>query len=186
VRTLTAPAQATLGSRLGLAQLIAMDLTSPVFVTDVRDNIEWNGDTYLGGRQVGLDPIRDQGGEVVGMSFQLSGVPSDYLAVALAEAIQGKAVRVYTCLMDPDDLSILDVIQVWAGTLDQMPISQGPETATITVTAEHRGITFARPKGIRYTDGDQQRAYPGDLALEFIVAQSSHQDTWPSAVYFKK
>lgn len=186
MKTLAAPATAVLGKRLALAQLVFMDLTAPLYVSTSRDSILWGGNLYVGGRQTAIDPIKDQGGEIQGLSFQLSGVPNDLLAIALAEPIQGKAVRVYTAIMDPDTQAILDVQQSWAGTLDQMPISQGIETSVITVTAEHRGISFARPKGLRYTDGDQQQLHPGDLSLEFIVTQASHQDVWPAAAFFRQ
>jgi len=186
VKTLAGPAAALLGHRLALAQFVEMDLSEQLFITTARDDIDWNGHTYIGGRQTAIDAIKDQGGEIAGLSFQISGVPTDLLALALAEPIQGKAIRVYTVIMDPDSQAIVDVQQSWAGTLDQMPISQGVASSIITVTAEHRGITFARPKGLLYTDGDQQAQYPGDLCLEFIVAQSTHQDVWPAAAFFKQ
>lgn len=175
----------TFGTRIAMALLVRMHLTALVCVATCRDDIEWSGQTFLGGKQTAAEPIRDQGGEVVGMQFQLSGVPTDYIAMALAEPIQGKLVEMFCAFFDPDTQAILDVIQVWTGTLDTMPISQGPETSSITVTAEHRGITFARPRGFRYTDADQQRLYPGDRSLEFIVSQSAHADTWPSAAFFR-
>jgi hypothetical protein len=186
MKTLAVPAAALLGHRLALAQLVEMDLTAPIYVTTSRDNLLWSGKTYIGGRQTAIDSIKDQGGEIAGLSFQLSGVPNDLLAIALAEPIQGKAVRVYTAIMDPDTQAIVDVQPAWAGTLDLMPISQGPATSIITVTAEHRGITFARAKGLRYSDGDQQQLYPGDRCLEFLVSQATHQDTWPAAAFFRQ
>lgn len=186
MKTLAAPAAALLGHRLALAQLVEMDLTAPLYVTTARDNITHGGKTYIGGRQTAIDAIKDQGGEIAGLAFQLSGVPSDMLAVALAEPIQGKAVRVFTCIMDPDSQAIVDVQPAWAGTLDQMPISEGQDSAVITVTAEHRGITFARAKGLRYADGDQQRLYPGDRCLEFLIAQATHADVWPAAAFFRQ
>lgn len=184
MRTLSAPATATLGNRLALAQLVEMDLTAPLLLTTARENIDYAGKTYIGGRQTAIAAIQDQGGAIQGLSFQLSGVSNDTLAIALAEPIQGKAVRVYTCLMDADTQAILDVVLAWAGTLDLMPINQGAATSTITVTGEHRGISFARPKGVRYADGDQQALFPGDLSLTFLVSMSTHQDIWPSAAFF--
>lgn len=186
MRTLTAPAAATLGNRLALAQLVEMDLTAQLLMTTARENIDWSSKTYIGGKQTAIAAIQDQGGAIQGLSFQISGVLNDTLAIALAEPIQGKAVRVYTCLMDADTQAILDVVLAWAGTLDQMPINQGASTSTITVTAEHRGLTFARPKGVRYSDGDQQALYPGDLSLTFLVSQATHQDVWPAASYFAR
>lgn len=186
MRTLSAPATATLGNRLALAQLVEMDLTAQLCTTTARESIDYGGKTYIGGRQTAIAAIQDQGGAIQGLSFQISGVSNDTLAIALGEQIQGKAVRVYTCLMDADTQAILDVVLAWAGTLDQMPISQGAATSVISVTAEHRGLVFARPKGVRYADGDQQALFPGDLSLQFLVSQATHADTWPAASYFAR
>lgn len=186
MRTIAAPAAATFGKALALAQLVKMDLTSALCVATCRDSIDWNGNTFIGGRQTSIAPIRDQGGTVAGLSFTLSGIPTALLAIALSEPIQGKTVTVWDALMDPDTQALLDVVQVWRGTLDVMPISVGPQTSTITVQAEHRGITFARPRGIRYVDSDQQALFPGDRCLEFLVAQSTHADTWPAAAFFQR
>lgn len=186
MRTIAAPAAAVLGTRLALIQLVEMDLTLPLFVTTAAHDIDYGGNTYIGGRATAIDAIRDQGGEVQALSFQLSGVPADLLAIALAEPIQGKAVRVFTGILDADTHAILDVLQSWAGTLDVMSIAQGGQTAAITVSAEHRGIAFARPKGLRYTDGDQQALYPGDKSLEFVISQAQHADVWPAAAWFRR
>ena len=186
MRTLSAPAAATLGNRLAIAQLVEMDLTAQLCLTTARESIDWLGKTYVGGKQTAIASIQDQGGAIEGLSFQISGVSNDTLAIALAEPIQGKAVRVYTCLMDADTQAILDVVLAWAGSLDQMPITQGPNTSVVTVTGEHRGLVFARPKGVRYADGDQQALFPGDLSLQFLVSQATHQDIWPAARFFER
>lgn len=186
MRTLIPPAQALLGKRLGLTQLIQMDTTDTLYITTAAMDIQWLGNTYIGGKAIGSSSIKDQGGSVVGLQFSLSGVQNDTLAIALAEPIQGKLVQVWTAILDPDTQTILDALLTWAGTLDQMPIQQTAGAAVINVTAEHRGIAFARAKGKNYTDGDQQALFPGDKCLQFIVAQSQHQDVWPAASFFKQ
>ena len=186
MRTISSAATAQLGVGMALAQLVKLYLTTPLCVALCRDSIEWNGDTYIGGKIASVSSIQDQGGTVTGMTFTLGGVRSEDLAIALTEPIQGKVVKVYTCLMDKATQAILDVIPAWAGTLDQMPISLGPKNAAISVTAEHRGITFARPKGLLYTDVDQQKVSAGDRCLQFIVSQSTHQDVWPAAAFFRQ
>lgn len=187
MRTIAGPALALLGGRWALVQLIEMVLDSgTIRVATCRDDIDWLGNTFLGGRAIGADSIKDQGGEVQGLTFSLSGVPTEFLSIALQEAVQGKSVKIWTAILDPDSLVILDSVQTWAGTCDRMPIQQSGKSATINVTAEHRGIALARPKGLRYTDGDQEALFPGDKCLEFIVAQATHQDTWPAASFFRK
>jgi hypothetical protein len=187
LRAINATPAGWLGNRLGLALLAEMAFESgTLYATSAPIDIDWNGNTYLGGRQVGVEEVKDQGGEVQGLRFSLSGVPSEMVALALNESLQGRSVVLRVALLDPDTQAIGQVLQLWSGTMDQMPVRHGPESSTITVTAEHRGIYFARPKPLRYTDADQRRLYPGDSALEYIVRQSQHQDIWPSAEYFKQ
>lgn len=187
MRSIGSTAAAKLGGRWELSQLLDLDLASGnLRLTTAGVDIDWNGDTYIGRRMIAAEAIRDQGGEVQGLNLQLSGVPSEFLSLALQEQVQGRPVRIWMAIADADDGSLLDVILSWAGTCDRMPIKQSGNTATITVTAEHRGIAFARPKGLRYTDGDQQRLFPGDKSLEFIPSQAQHQDVWPAASFFKK
>lgn len=187
MRAMGATPASWLGNRVGLALLVEMSFPSGmVYACSAPVDIVWNGNTYLGGRQVGVEEVRDQGGEVQGLKFNLSGVPSELLALALAENLQGRSVVLRAALLDPDTQAIGEVLQLWAGTMDQMPVRHGPQTSSITVTAEHRGIAFARPKPIRYSDADQRRLYPGDRALEYLVAQAQHPDVWPSAEYFKQ
>lgn len=187
MRTLSGAGTAALNSTaLGMVLLVQMDLSTTIRLATCGQDIDWGGNTWLGGRMVGVDPIRAQGGEVQGLKFTLDGVPSEMLALALAEQVQGKACSVRTALMDSETHQILDVIMAWSGTLDQMPISHGTESSTVSVTAEHRGITFARPRPLRYTDTDQQRLFPGDKSMEFVVSQANHLDIWPAAAFFKQ
>lgn len=187
MRTLSGPGLSALtGSALGMVLLVEMGLSSTIRLATCGIDLSWGGNTWLGGRMLGVDPIRSQGGEVQGLRFSLTGVPSDALALALAEQVQGKPCTVYTAVLSSDTQEILDVLLAWSGTLDQMPISHGVDTSTVSVTAEHRGITFARPRPLRYTDTDQKRLFPGDRSMEFLVSQSNHPDIWPAASFFKK
>ena len=57
---------------------------------------------------------------------------------------------------------------------------------TIGVTAYPMSRVFARPKPLRYTDGDQQLVSAGDRALEFLPSQAQHQDIWPASSWFRQ
>lgn len=187
MRSIPSTPASWLGNRLGLALLVEMQLsTAPLYAATCPVDINWNGNTYLGGRQVAIDDIKDQGGEVQALRFTLSGVPSEMLAIALAEPIQGRPVYVRAALLNPDTMEIGAVLPLWSGQLDQMPVRHGGETSVISVTAEHRGIAFARAKPLRYTDADQRRLFSGDRSLEYLISQSQHQDVWPSAAFFKQ
>ena len=87
--------------------------------------------------------------------------------------------------MDPDTAVVADAPFAWAGVLEVPAIEDGP-TATIAVTAEHRGAVAVRVKPSRYTSDEQQRLYSGDTSLNFDPATDAAPLAWPAASYFKK
>ena len=186
MRTLTPAAQALLGKRLAMTLLLELQLSVTLRLCTAPIDIEHGLVTYIGGRMVAIDPVKNQGGEVQGLKFSLSGVLSEHIALALAEPVQGKVVLLSVALMDPDTQAIVDVQQIFSGTIDQMPIVHGAQSATVSVTVEHRGLVFGRAKPINYSDADQQRLYPGDRSLEFLISQATHQDVWPAASFFRQ
>jgi hypothetical protein len=186
MRIINVDATALLGTKYPFAMFLELQLTIPTYLATCRDSIDWNGHTWIGGKALGVDEISEQSGEVVGLRYSLSGVPSDMISIALSEPIKGKAAIAYLAIMYPDTQAIADVFQIWSGTLDQMPVTEQDESATVSVSAEHLGISFARPKGIMYSDAEQQRLYPGDRCLEFLASQAQHQDVWPAASFFRQ
>lgn len=186
-RTVAAPAQAVLdGGTPVVVAFVEMLLSTPLRLNTSSVAIDWNGHTWEGAGPLGaIEEIEDTPAEMKSLRLSLSGVPSSLLAVALAEPVRNKGCTVWFGVLDPTTHAVLDSIQAWSGSLDQMPITQTGETCTVTVTAEHAGAYFARPKPLRYTDADQQRLYPGDTSMRFVVSQANHQDVWPAAAFFK-
>lgn len=180
---LTPAEEAALASRLSpLCLLIKMDLEETLYVTTAGVDVEWDEQLWLGVSMVGkVERINDSVGERSPLRFSLSGVPPDMLALALdyANTARGKRCTVYLAIHDPDTYQILGARQRWVGTIDQMPITVD-DSVTITVVAEHIGVTFGRPKPVRYTDADQRQIYPDDKGLQFVVSQANKNDVWPS------
>lgn len=179
----TAAAAAMASGSVPLCLLIRMDLTDTVYATTAGCNVEWDGQVWLGVSLVGsVEAITDSAGERAPLRFTLSSVPNEVLALAMDAATEarGKRCRVWLAIHDPDTYAIIETELIWSGTLDQMVIAEGEKTGSIAVTAEHRGVTFGRPKPVRYTDADQRRLFSGDKALQYIVSQSTHQDVWPT------
>ena len=185
MRTIDPAAAAVVGGVSVL--LVEMLLTTPTRMCSATQAITYGGNEYLAIGHLGaVETIDDSPGEIKSMRFILNGVSNDLLAVALAEPIRGKAVYMRLAILDPDTHAVLDAPLIWSGTLDQMPIQMGKESSVISVTAEHRGATYARPKPLRYADGDQQRLHPGDTSLRFTTSQANHQDVWPAAAFFRQ
>jgi hypothetical protein len=188
VRSLSSEVVAAINAgTVSIVQLIFMDLSEPIYLNSSSWNLEWDGQTWLGAAGVGrIDEITDGPGEVKGLSFQLSGVRSQDLALALEEPLQGKSVVIYTAILDPNTFTVLDAFVEWSGRLDTMSTSEQGQNATITATAEHIGIDLLRPRVYRYTHQDQQRLFEGDLGLQFVVDQSDKPIVWPAASFFRR
>lgn len=188
MRSLTSAAAAALsGASVSIVQLVEILTTPPIYLNSSAVTIQVGSTLYYGIGTLGsVDTIKDTPGGSQSLTLSLSGIPSDLLAVALQENVRGAVTRVYLGVFDPATGSMLDMPLVFSGFLDQTPIEHGNSTGTIPAIAIHRGETFARPKPFRNTDGDQQAAYPGDTSRRYVVAQSQHQDIWPSAAYLRR
>ena len=187
MRTLSAPAIAALAARpFGLAQLVTMNLSSTVYLNTSSWNLVWAGNTYLGAAHVGsIGIVDDSPGEVKGLQFQLNGVPSDMLAIALAEPVQGKSVTIETEIFNANG-AVVDAVVEWAGRLDVMTISEEGGGASISVSAEHIGIDLIRPTNLLFSNQDQQRLYAGDKFSEYVVDQSEQALIWPAASFWMR
>lgn len=189
MRTITTEAAEVLaGPRMALALLVQMSFDPPVRLASGSVAIEYAGQLYYGAGALGtVEPIVDAvDSGTQGLRFTLSGVPSEYVALALQESARGVACSVRLAVLHPDTQALVDAPLIWAGTLDQMPISRGATTSAVGVSAVHKGALLRRAKPLRYTDGDQQRLYPGDSCLRFLVSQAQKQDVWPAASFLRK
>lgn len=188
MRTLSAQALAALsGGTVALAQLVQMDLSQTVYLSTAGFDLVWNGKTWRGAPGLGtIDAIEDGVGEVKGARFQLSAVASDQIALALAEPYKGKQVTVRTAIFDASTQQVIDAPVEWAGLLDTMSIQEQGGQAVIAVTAEHIGLDALRPAVGRYSDADQQRLFPGDRGLEYLIDQAEQPIVWPARSYYFK
>src|SRR5688572_7778743 len=65
-------------------------------------NLSWNGHTWTGGGNLlGISPLSESGQvENTGFTVSLSGMPSAAIAIALANARQGKPGKIWLALLD--------------------------------------------------------------------------------------
>jgi hypothetical protein len=184
----TAAQAVTLGTLVPLVALIEMDLASgPLYLNSGSLDLVVSGTTYYGTKGLGkVDPVTDTASEVRGLSFELSGISTAMLATALAEPVQGKAVRIKVAMLDPSTYQAVDVRQHWAGQLDLMTIDESNGSSVIKVNAEHAGIDLLRPLLSLYSDTEQRRLYPGDISLQYMADQVEMRIVWPSREWGRK
>lgn len=186
-RELTPLSKAQLGQAVGVVFFVELQLEVPVYSCTAAVSIEADGKTWIGVETMRVGVVSEQSGEIQQLQLTLPAVPNERLGLALATPTQGKPLLLYLGLLHPGNQQLLQPpLLLWTGRIDTKPVTYGPDTAAVNLTAEHRAIGYARPKPLRYTDADQRRLYPGDACLECLVKQSQAQDVWPSAEYFRK
>lgn len=133
--------------------------------------LDWNGDTYTGTGLLGtITPIAETvAKKAVGAKLTLSGIPSGNISLALDTNYQERLVEIYLGFFDSIMALIADPFLLYSGRIDIMEISEGGETASISVNVENRLIDLERPKVRYYTDEDQKNEFSGDKGLEFVV-----------------
>ena len=187
MRTLIAGAATALQQpTVPLAVLVEMDLDSGFLYLNTSSlDLTTGGHTYTGTSGMGkIDTLADSPAEAKALSFELSGVPSSLVSLALTEPVQGRKVKISLGIFDPSTYALLQVHERWAGKLDVMTIVDGPgPTATLKVTAEHIGIDLLRPTNSLYSDAEQKRLHPGEPSLQYIADQVDMRVIWPAATW---
>lgn len=157
---------------------IDIDFTSgPLYLWSGYGNIIDASKTYLGaGELVNISSV-DETSQIQanGASISLSGIPSSYIALALTEPYQGVPCRIY---FGTTTAGVNTFYQIFAGSVDQMNISENASLCSITVTIENALIKLERPVIRRYTDQDQKSRYPNDRGLEFVAALQDKTIYW--------
>lgn len=184
MRMLTSGAIAALAApQVAAVLLIEMGFSPPIYVASSAVPIVWGGNTYLGAGPLGaVEAVRDSAGDAQALQFSLSAVPTENLALALGQSVRNKTCTVRMAILNAETHAIEDVSTLGVFMLDQLTING----STIAVSAFPMARVFARPKPVRYTDGDQQRISAGDRSLEYLNSQSTTQDVWPAASWGRK
>lgn len=182
-RTLTTTVQSELERDTVLPALFVELLfdSGPLRLWSGLGNATINGETYTGTGTLGtISEIEESAGDVRASSvaMTLSGIPSSYLSIGLAEQFQGRPASIWLAFLDAAGAIMPDPIRVFKGRMDYPALEENGDTAKITVFAESHLIDLERPRIRRYTDEDQRELYPGDTGLRFITALQNKQVNW--------
>ncbi|MET3441394.1 hypothetical protein ABIC94_002152 [Variovorax paradoxus] len=174
-------------SMLTIVQLVYMEFPGfPVALNSANRPIAYNSVMYEGAAGLGsVGAVEDSSGEVKGLQFELSGVPIEYMALALDDAaiVQGTPVTIRLAILD----AVGQVIEApidWIGRMDTMSIQEDGETCSIAVTAESSAVDLLRGNALTTSNADQQFLYPGDRAFEYVASQAGTPVVWPTKQLF--
>ncbi len=143
-------------------------------------DLYWNSLTWLGAGELGsVSEIKEtEDVQANGITLSLTGIPSEYISLALSESYQGRTVTVWLGFLDSALEVISDPKQIFSGRMDVMEISEGAETSSISIAVESRMIDLLKSREWRYTHEDQQIDYPGDMGLEFVSDLQNKEIKW--------
>jgi len=135
--------------------------------------------SFLGVGNLGEMSSVQEGTELqaYGLTLKLSGVNAAHLSLALGEQYQGRSAKIWLGFLDVNFAVIADPVLIFQGRMDTMGIALG-ETGEIAVNVESRLADWERPRIRRYTDVDQQAAFPGDRGLEFVAQMVEKELVW--------
>lgn len=158
---------------------VQLDFSQPLRVCSAGYNVDWNGSTWLGIGMLGsIEPIQEQASlEAIGVRLTLAGVPSEFIAITLGEQYQGKPCQIWFVPLRDDLQLAAQPVRIFAGRMDTMGTEVG-DTATITLSAESRMVSWDKARVRRYNNEDQQSRYPGDRGFEFVAQMVEKQLIW--------
>lgn len=143
-------------------------------------DLVWSGDTYTGAGNLGaISKVAETEGIIANdVNFQISGIPSGSISLALTEPYQGRPATMWIGAFDSSYAIVDDPIQVFKGSMDVMEIVEGGSTATITIRVENvlRALTRSSPR--KWTDQDQQAQVPGDVGFKELPGIQDDPVNW--------
>lgn len=177
-RTLTASVSAA-STATEVSPFLAVDLdfdSGSLYLWSGYGDLVIGAKTYLGaGNLLSVSTIEETSElEARGATISLSGIPSEYLAVALAEPFQGRPCRIYFGVTSNPS----QYVEIFSGEIDQMPIEEGPETSVISLNVENIMVKFERPVVLRLTKEDQESRFPNDKGLNYVASLQDKEIFW--------
>lgn len=167
--------------------LVEMLFDTPLRFASTYDQITYDGDTYIGGANLGsigglqensnLDPQQ--------MEISLSGLNATTLSTIGSGDYLNKDVTVRVLMLDQDGNILGGTDMLWfEGKTDEVRFSYSDQNR-ITVTARDKLADWARPRVERNINADHQADYPGDLGFEFVAQVADADIIWPKKEFFE-
>ena len=141
------------------------------------DNTEWFGT----GNLLNISSVEETA-EIAakGADITLTAIPSEVLALALAEPYQGRECNIYFGTFNDANQTTAptNFNEIFSGYMDQMNISEAVDTTTIELKVENKLIDLERARVARFTSAYQKSKFPTDTGLDFIESMQDKKINW--------
>lgn len=137
-----------------------------------------NGNTYIGAGNLlaldGLEEVSDLSARAV--TINLSGIPSSIVSLALQEPYQRRRCRIYF-----GTTNVSDVVEVFSGSINTMPIEDSGETSLIATQIDSKLVETEKASNRRYTSESQKSRYAGDTFFDYVTGLQDSEIVWGRA-----
>jgi hypothetical protein len=132
------------------------------------------GQTYVGAGTLlnieGLSEVADLSAKAITIS--LSGIAGELVSLALQEPYQRRRCKVFF-----GAVNVADVVEVFSGQVNTMPIEDSGETSIIATTIDSKLVETEKASNLRYTSEIQKSRNNGQFAADtFFDYVSAIQD----------
>lgn len=141
-------------------------------------DLVYGGETYQGGGALlGISEVKEtQNLEASGVKTTLSGIPSEYVALALLENYSGRPIQIFFAVID--SMGGITAVEIFGGQMDLMDIQENGDTASITISSESSLIRLKRAANRTYTPEDQKLRYADDKFFDYVPTLQDKQIVW--------
>lgn len=149
------------------------------------DNVEFNGQTFIGLGSLGSVSMPVSDGELSPNNYTvtLSGISDEVLEAAAQVSYMNHKATAYIQFMDADFNDVAAPQVLWQGLTDGADIEYG-KVSSVIINVRDRLADWDRAKIESYTDGDQRRLHPTDKGFEFVSQVGTKDVAWPEASFF--
>tara|TARA_R100001377_G_scaffold43808_2_gene24880 strand:+ start:20441 stop:20998 length:558 start_codon:yes stop_codon:yes gene_type:complete len=143
-------------------------------------DLSHGGHTWTGSGTLMSVSAIEEGSDLAvrGATLNFSGITAELLSLALATPYQGRLCKIYLGVTSDETA----LTELFCGYMDQMNISEDPDSSSIELTVENRLIDLERPRIARYTSAYQKSVYPGDLGLDFVEDLQDKDIIWGKTI----
>lgn len=136
------------------------------------------GNTYLGAGRFGGIESAEEALQLVAkpLTLSLSGVDTTIVNEAMTENYQNRPVTIYVGFLNSSNAFVDTPEIVWEGRMNQMSFTVSRGEASIKLSCEYR--LRREPIIARFSDQDQQVAFPGDRFFDLLPTIANYAGKW--------
>ena len=145
--------------------------------------LAWGALTFDGVGTLGTISAAEETDEVKanGITVSLSAVPTSMIAFVFQEVQRSRfrTATVYIGAIDDAGQLVDDPFPWISGRIAGCALSDATDgSATVQLTIDHELVDLERPLTLRYDDAQQQRQYPGDVGLQYLLGLQNKVLNW--------